>query len=345
MRSKSFILIAAGLALATLLGCTFTLFSTPEPQPTLVIPTLTPMPATPVTPIGASPTGASPTAASPTATTTSATLPVPPTFTSTSPATVIPTTIPPTVSIITPAAPSGPYAVILVQPTDVLNIRSAPGANSAVVGSFTATSTSIQRSGASAKVGDSLWVEVIRPDGGRGWVNAKYLTEYIAPSQVCDPKAMTLLSNFERAITTSNGDLLASLVSPLHGVYVWLWRSGNAINFDQAHAKWVFESTYIHNWGEHPASGLETKGSFHEAVLPNLLAMYTDGHEIHCGERGVPGWNISAWPEEYTNINVYKILKPATPGVDLDWRIWLAGVEYVNGQPYLFALIHFQWVP
>jgi hypothetical protein len=205
--------------------------------------------------------------------------------------------------------------------------------------------TGVTRIGPSAMVGDSIWWEIQSQAGVRGWVNAKYLTEYVAPSAVCDDKILLTLSSFEQAITGSDGVLLASLVSPRHGLDVWLYRTGNPINFDAEHTRWVFESTYVHDWGAHPASGLDIQGSFQEVVLPNLRDMYNDGHEVHCNERGVPGWNISAWPDEYTNLTVYKIYKPPTPGVDLDYRIWLAGIEYVGGKPYLFALIQFIWTP
>ncbi|MBE3037249.1 MAG: hypothetical protein IMZ62_00315, partial [Chloroflexi bacterium] len=48
---------------------------------------------------------------------------------------------------------------------------------------------------------------------------------------------------------------------------------------------------------------------------------------------------------EYANVNFYTVYKPGTPGVDLDFRYWLVGVEFVQGQPYVFALIHFAWEP
>jgi hypothetical protein len=235
--------------------------------------------------------------------------------------------------------------VILVDPTDVLNIRSGAGAGNSIVGTFSATATNIQRTGASAWAGDDLWVEVNNPAGGKGWVNSHFITEYIAPAAFCaDAKVTTLLGSLDQALTNSNGEALAALVSPLHGMDVWLYRSGNPINFDAEHARWVFESTYINNWGSHPASGMDVSGSFHETVLPDLLDAFNANYELHCNERDVPA-SSDTWPGNYANINLYKVYKPGSPGVDLDWRIWLAGVEYVNGKPYIFALIQFIWVP
>jgi hypothetical protein len=234
--------------------------------------------------------------------------------------------------------PSGPYAIILVESNDVLNIRSKAGAANASVGTFPPTFTGVMRTGPSVKVGNALWVEVTRPDGGTGWVNSRFLTD-VAPATTCDPKIMSLLDNLGKAVLNSDGKMLTSLVSPLHGVDIWLWRSGNVINFDAEHFRWVLGSTYRHNWGKNPASGVITTGPFHDAVLPALVDVYQNAHEIRCNHSGVPGWNANAWLDQYRNITVYSIYKPGA-----DWRTWLAGFEYVNGNPYLFALINFQQI-
>jgi hypothetical protein len=320
MDRKILIVLLNGLMLT---ACTFSLVGTPPPaaplpaSPTLSLPFPTAPLVAPTTPPPASPTYSVPLASS------------------ASPAS----------GDVIPGSPSGPYAVILVKSNDVLNIRSGPGVDYPIIGSFQPTYTDVMRTGPSSQVDNALWVEVQIPSGKTGWVNAKYLTEYIPLSNVCDLKALTLVSDFERAVLAEDGELLASLVSPAHGVDVWAYRSGRPVNFDVAHARWVFESSYANNWGIHPASGLDIQGAFRDVILPNLKEVMRVSHSTTCNDPSVPGWDLTAWPEEYANINVLKLYKPATPGVDLDWRIWLAGVEYVSGQPYLFALLHFMWVP
>lgn len=329
MRIQSFTRLFPSLVLlSVLLACTLPI-AAPLPTPTVfVLPTLTSPPPTSTLPVSTVPPVES-------STTTSQPPAIP-----TSPPQFSPT---PGV-IILPGSPSGPYAVILVSPGDVLNVRAGPGAGYRVIASFPPTFTAVIRTGPSARVDNALWVEVQTPSGGTGWVNSRYLTEYVPPSAVCDQKVLDLMGKFERALMNSDGVALQNLVSPLHGLDVWLYRSGHPINFDAEHARWVFESTFVHNWGAHPASGAEIKGAFHEVVVPDLQKVFGVAHTTTCNDLSVPGWSVT-WPDEYANINVVKVLKPASPNVDLDWRIWLVGVEYVAGVPYLFSMIQFIWVP
>jgi hypothetical protein len=229
----------------------------------------------------------------------------------------------------------------------VLNIRSAPGAGASVIGSFAAIANTVMRTGSSSNVDGDPWVEVQNPGGGTGWVNADFLTEYVAPAAFCaDGRINSLITNLDNALTTGSGTSLSSLVSPAHGMTVYLWRYGNGVTFDADDALWLFETTYAHNWGMAPGSGLETIGSFHEKVLPELQDVFNASYSLTCNSLGTaPQYGLAPWPEQYANVNYYTVFKPGSPGVDLDWRYWLVGVVYTQGKPYVFALIHFAWEP
>ncbi len=286
-----------------------------------------------------------------------ATAPVPPTLTPVSPSPASPSPTHPPADIdtppiplptFTPGSPSGPYAVILVAPGDMLNIRSAAGVGNPIVGSFPPNIVNVMRTGPSAEVGDSLWVEVQRPGGEKGWVNAYYLTEYVSSSTFCaDARVNSLLSDLGSALLTSNGDLLASLVSPPHGTDARLWRYGTVVNYDHARARLLFDSTFQVNWGPAPGSGENTIGAFSQAVLPKLSEVFGSNYELRCNDpMDLATFTLVPWPPEYTNINFYAVYKPGTEAYGgLDWRTWLVGIEYVGGRPYLFSLIHFQWEP
>jgi hypothetical protein len=243
--------------------------------------------------------------------------------------------------------PSGPYGVILLAPGDVLNVRTGTGAGYPISGSFAPAAMNVMRTGPSAMADGDLWVQVQNPGGGTGWVNANYLTEYVAPATFCaDSRVAPLLNDLGTSFKTSNGGTLASQVSPAHGLTIYLWRYGISHTFKHNDARWVFESTYEHNWGPAPASGLETIGSFHEKVLPFLQEVFNANYSLICDSLGTATqFGSNPWPVEYTNVNFYTVYKPGTPGVDVDFRYWLVGVEYVQGQPSVFAMIHFAWEP
>jgi hypothetical protein len=263
--------------------------------------------------------------------------------------------VPPTVVLtsapvlqVTPGSPSGPYAVILVQPGDVLNIRSAAGVSQPVVGSFAPTSREVMRTGPSARVGDALWVEVQKPGGGTGWVNSNFLTEYVAASDFCaNTQVTSLLNDLRMAVLNSNESALSALPSPAHGLDVRFWRYGTLVNYNREQAKFLFDSAFQVNWGPAPGSGEDTLGSFSQVVLPKLIEVFGSDYQLHCNDPlDLATFSLDPWPPEYANVNFYAVHKPGSETYGgLDWRTWLVGVEFSSGKPYLFSLIHFQWEP
>jgi hypothetical protein len=160
-----------------------------------------------------------------------------------------------------------------------------------------------------------------------------------------DAQVPALIGNLKSALQTSNGPLLASLVSPAHGMDVRYYRDGRVVNYDQAHAKFLFETTFVVDWGLAPGSGLPTKGSFHDVVLPALLAVFDKSYTLTCNQITVGGTTYNAaWP--YPGVRFYSVYYPGTAANgNMDWHTWLVGVEYVSGKPYLYALMQFQWEP
>lgn len=319
------------LVILTLVACTPQPPATPTPLPPVITPT-----AIPTFPLAS--------ATVPTVTSTVETLPPQPTATNTSAPPVINTTtsLPPITGIY------NPYAVILVSPNDVLNVRSSAGAGNPIVGQLQPTALGVNRTGPSSSVGGSRWVEIQNPAGGTGWVNANFLTEYIASSAFCsDQRATDLLNRLKTAMLNSDGDLFASLLSPVHGLDLRLWRYGTVVNYSPEEASWTFGSDYVVSWGPAPGSGEETRGTFRTQPLPKLQEVFGSNYSLHCNDTlDLATFTLVPWPPDYTNINFYTVYKPGTDQYGgLDWRAWIVGIEYVQGQPTLFALIHFQWEP
>ncbi len=92
------------------------------------------------------------------------------------------------------------------------------------------------------------------------------------PSTICgDPQVTAMIDSFKKAILTSDGPLLSSLVSPSRGMDVAYYRDGTVITYKPEHAKFLFETTFEVDWGTEPGSGAMKRGSFHDVVLPELV--------------------------------------------------------------------------
>jgi len=263
-----------------------------------------------------------------------------------------PTAAPSIISTSTPLPPvtgmNNPYAVILVLPGDVLNIRSGAGVGNSIVGTLQPTTSGVMRTGPATSAGGDRWVEIQNPSGGTGWVNSNFLTEYVPSSSFCaDARVTELINNVKSALLNSNGKLLSSLISPAHGLDLRLWRYGTVANYSPEEVQWVFQSEYEVSWGAAPGSGEETKGTFTAQPLPKLKEVFGGNYSSHCNNPlDLATFSLQPVPPEYSNINYYTIYKPGTEQYGgLDWRAWILGVEYVQGKPTLFSLIHFQWEP
>jgi hypothetical protein len=171
------------------------------------------------------------------------------------------------------------------------------------------------------------------------------LTALPVPSTICvDPQVTALIDSFKTAVLTSNGALLSSLVSPSRGMDVAFFRDGTVITYDQSHAKFLFETTFQLDWGADPGSGAPKRGSFHDVVVPELVRIFNEPYTLHCNElkHGGATYELS-WPYQS---EFYSVYFPGTPANgNLDWRTWAVGIEYVNGKPYIYALMQFFWEP
>ena len=244
----------------------------------------------------------------------------------------------------TPPALIGPFAVTGIASNDVLNIRAGAGTNFQIVGSFPANATNVMRTGQTGSGPGADWVEVQRPDGGLGWVNSYYLTEYITHDAFCaDTRIAALIEQLKGSMNQSNGDMFAGLTSPTHGVDVRLWAYASPINFNTITAKTVFTSTDVYNWGGGP-SGQPDSGTFAQVIQPKMQEVFnTLNMETYC-DNLTKVFNLSTpWP--YTNIHYYNLYKPSTTDTALDFRTWLIGFEYINNQPYLYSMVTIVWEP
>ncbi len=241
---------------------------------------------------------------------------------------------------------TGSYAVVNITKFDTaLNVRTAPGITNPLAGSLPYTMTDIGKLGPPATVGAAEWWQIRKEGGVTGWVNSAYLTEYIPSATFCaDNRVKTLLTDLGTALKNKDGAALAKLVSPKHGLDIRLVANNTPVNYTAADAASIFTSTAVQNWG--PAAGsdaVKVSGTFMDILQPKLLDVYNASYDLTCNDPSKVGRNQS-WPSAYATINFYSLYKPAT-GDASDWRDFLVGIEYVDGQPYLFSLVNFQPLP
>ena len=239
-------------------------------------------------------------------------------------------------------------AVVLIEDGDEFDIHVSANQESAVIESIPARAAAIPSLGRKELVGEELWVEIQASTGEAGWGQARYLTEYVPAETFClDSHILFLLEDLKIALENKDGDLFASLVSPVHGLDLRYFRYGTVANYTPAEAAWAFNSDYMVFWGNEPGSGFEKNGTFSELPLLRLLEVFSANYELFCNDEGITStFAPEPWPFEYSNINFYQVFKPGTEQyAGMDWRSWLVGVEYVKGEPYLFALIQFEWTP
>jgi hypothetical protein len=172
------------------------------------------------------------------------------------------------------------------------------------------------------------------------------LTPAVPISNFClDTRPPAAVGRLKTALLTRDGLLLASLVDPIHGMDAQLLRNGTVVNYDQAHAKYLFESDYSVNWGPAPGSGLQVRGPFRELFVPALLDVLTRDYSLSCNELQVGGASYTPiWP--YPAIDFYSVYFPGTQANGgLDWRTWVVGMRTGDDQVYLDAITQFRWEP
>lgn len=164
-------------------------------------------------------------------------------------------------------------------------------------------------------------------------------------STICtDPQVVALIDSFKRAVLNNDGPLLSSLVSPSRGMDVARFRDGTVITYTPQHAKFLFETTFEVDWGTAPGSGAPQRGPFHEVIVPELKKVFSQTYTLHCNElmHGGASYELK-WPYQGEYYSVYF---PGTQANgNMDWYTWAIGIEYVNGKPYLYALMPFFWEP
>jgi photosystem II stability/assembly factor-like uncharacterized protein len=196
--------------------------------------------------------------------------------------------------------------------------------------------------------GEAILYVTRNPNGNLYWNSVLIAPAGFAPpvsaNDFCaDARIPILIEQLKGSLNQSNGDMFATLVSPSHGVDVRLWAYNPGNNFNATNAAGIFNSTDSYNWGGGP-SGIPDVGSFKDVIQPKLLeVLNAPNMETYCDTLTKVFPLANPWP--YPNIHYYNLYKPASSSSEFDFRTWLIGFEYINNQPYLYALVSIVWEP
>lgn len=165
----------------------------------------------------------------------------------------------------------------------------------------------------------------------------------VAVNICADPQVIALIDSLKKSVLNADGALLSSLVSP-NGMEVRWVRYGNPIKYTREQATFLYETTFEADWGTAPGSGQDKTGSFHTVIVPDLAKVFKQSYILQCNEiqHGGASYDIS-WHYKKDFYSVY--FAGTQPNGNLDWDTWAIGIEYVNGKPFIYALMQFFWEP
>jgi hypothetical protein len=231
------------------------------------------------------------------------------------------------------------YAVINQSEDEWLIMKAGPSRESNTAGALYWDATSLLPTGEVKTDFMETWIEVTDPCGDTGWVLSEELTEYVPSSVFCaDSAPVELISELAAAIHDRSASALKSIVSPTHGLVMYFQYNGYQNlyrSYRPADGLAIFNDQEIHPWGLDLESGSPKRGTFSEIVLPDLDNVFNTDYRLYCNEIHIGGNKYSVeWGDEWKNFNHYSIYKLHFR----DWMTWVAGMEYIDGKPYLISL-------
>lgn len=231
-----------------------------------------------------------------------------------------------------PAAPVVKYRVFGVKADDVLNVRAEPDAKSKKVYSYTPAVTAIKSTGRKQAAGGADWLEVAF-DGGTGWVNRGFVLE-VKPGGGCNDPALTaVIRTVMRAVASSDGAALQEVVSPVRSLLVRKSPTAPSAYIPANEAAGVFTSATPKNWGDQ-------SGPFKSVILPSLREdVAGKGAKEVCGKLLMGAGQELDWPAELAGLTLVSFHRPEQGAQG--WHTTVGGLEYVDGKPYLAALVQF----
>ena len=257
------------------------------------------------------------------------------------------------VPFVTALAYTGPvvepeWAVMRVEPGDVLNVRSGPGVENDIVTTLARDERGFLPTGSSGESGDGqTWVEIVTGGGIAGWVNSSYVT---AQAELSDAAAESLALD---AIAFLAGGNDGSLVFDERGVHV-----GGIGVFADAYSPFVFvdDEAFLTDrdvdWSPFPDDPCEsecvmsTREFLDVAAIAQRVRPAAEGGVVrHPSFEPQFQFGPSDQLDLFDTLRSVTIEIEATNDGDLDWRRYHMWFDWSDGRPRVIAVWRWGWTP
>lgn len=222
--------------------------------------------------------------------------------------------------------------VVLVDPSDSLNMRAGPGVDNPVLATLHYSQTDLVPTGSSVLVDGSPWHEIAVGDM-RGWVHGRYITEqWHAGDVLWRWDWRTALDRFAEALETGTG--LSDAVT-WRGFYAsdsvvvhwWTLKEVDGLVTDDSGLRWYVGEI---DWEDLVAIGHVP--TFADAVAEPFLAVYSDPQTtVTVGGLPAVGYAI---PQVFANFPWVAIHDPSQTNMfDFDWATTFVFLELGDDDP------------
>jgi len=247
-----------------------------------------------------------------------------------------------------PVGPNlGQFAVVNVRSNDVLNVRSGPGVEHAVVGTIPYYGVEVAVFAGGQQVAESWWVPVEYQDVS-GWANSGFLAR-----QVGYGNEQVAARASEAIMALKDGDLeeLSSFVHPDKGVRFSPYATVQAgddgdVVFSADELKSLMADPTVYHWGTYDGSGMPIELTFRQYYEEFVYDVdFARPDVVGFNERVGQGNSIdniaSAYPDGVMVEYHFEGFDPEYAG--MDWRSLRLVFEEEDGIWYLVGIVHDQW--
>ncbi|MBX3086130.1 MAG: PD40 domain-containing protein [Anaerolineae bacterium] len=230
------------------------------------------------------------------------------------------------------------------------SVRNSPGYDNALIDKLY-DGNLFQIIGTGQESNGDTWLQIRYKGDGVGWIHVgdlMFAARNLDPNVFCyDARPREVIGALREVARKRDGGQLARLIG---GAGLFVAFGGKTVHLSYLEVEDFFNDYAVRDWGRDANSGRAITASLADEVAATLERDLTpDNVSIMCGDnqdslserRQLYGLNIGS----YKIINFYSVMRPGTPGNELDWGAWGIAFSYQDGRPVVLGLTHYVWTP